>query len=259
MASPLNPKDLLPMVKEQQVITWDTRKGGLIATKDLRIGSIVLQSKPLPQPDEKHLTEAISNALKTEGEALLLFDEQMEQLQNRIKSLRKWNPQDGWPDVSTPALLFNNQEWLGPYLTGIKKPDDLKKINLAQALLHHLDWEQQQALAALAPAKIEVPSGSNIGLQYLPNGETPILAVRLQEVFGLAETPTINAGKTPVVMHLLSPGFKPVQVTSDLKSFWNNTYIEVKNELKRRYPKHAWPDDPWNAPPVAKGSHKKSF
>jgi ATP-dependent helicase HrpB len=102
-----------------------------------------------------------------------------------------------------------------------------------------------------------VPSGSKIKLEYFPNGNVPVLAVRLQEVFGLADTPRINNGKVPVLMHLLSPGYKPVQVTSDLKSFWSTTYFEVKKELKRRYPKHAWPDDPWNAPPVAKGrSHK---
>jgi ATP-dependent helicase HrpB len=257
MASPLNPKDLLPMVKEQEVITWDTRKGGLIATKDLRIGSIVLQSKPLPAPSSEHLAEAISNAIRSEGEALLNFDEHMQQLQHRINSLRKWNPEQKWPEVTTAALLADNEWWLGPYLTNIKKPDDLQKINLSQTLLHALDWELQQQLDKLAPSKISVPSGSMIGIQYLPYGEVPILSVRLQEVFGMADTPKINDGQTPLVLHLLSPGFKPVQVTSDLNSFWNNTYFEVKSELKRRYPKHAWPDDPWTEPAVAKGRPRK--
>lgn len=257
MASPLNPKDLLPMVKERQMITWDTRRGGLIATKDLRIGSIVLQSKPLPAPDESHLQEAVSNAIKTEGEQLLNMDEKIVQLQNRIMSLRKWNPQDNWPDVSTPTLLLTNNEWLGPFLNNIKKPDDLKKINLSQALLSSLDWDKQQELERLAPAKIQVPSGSNIQIQYFPEGETPVLSVRLQEVFGMADTPLINDGKTALVLHLLSPGYKPVQVTSDLRSFWNNTYFEVKKELKRRYPKHSWPDDPWLADAVAKGRPQK--
>lgn len=257
LAAPLNPKDLLPMVKEREVITWDTRKGGLIATKDLRIGSIVLRSQPLSNPDEKHLQTAISEALKSEGEALLNMDETFVQLQNRILSLRKWNPQEAWPDVSTPTLLMTNSEWLGAYLSSVKKPDDLKKINLSQALLLHLGWEKQQALDNLAPARIKVPTGSQISIQYFANGETPVLAVRLQEVFGLADTPNINNGKTALVLHLLSPGYKPVQVTSDLRSFWNNTYFEVKKELKRRYPKHAWPDDPWTAPPVAKGRSAK--
>jgi ATP-dependent helicase HrpB len=256
MASPLNPKDLLPLVKEREVITWDTRKGGLIATKDLRIGSIVLQSKPLAVPSEENLVAAICNAIKNEGEALLNFDEAFTQLQNRILSVCKWNQYKDWPDVSTDELLLNNMDWLGFYLPKVKRPDDLKKINLSEALLQYLTWEQQQTLNALAPAKINVPSGSNIGIEYLANGETPILSVRLQEVFGMADTPTINHGKIPLVLHLLSPGFKPVQVTSDLRSFWNNTYFEVKKELKRRYPKHAWPDDPWTEKAVAKGGRR---
>lgn len=257
LAAPLNPKDLKSLVKEQEVITWDTRKGGLIATKELKIGSIVLQSKPLPSPSPEHLMGAISNAIKTEGENLLSFDETMVQLQNRILSLAKWNPEESWPDVSTSELLATNKTWLGPYLKDIKKPDDLKKLDLSEALYHSLDWEKQQTLNSLAPAKIEVPSGSKINIQYFPNGATPVLSVRLQEVFGLSDTPVLNNGKNKVVMHLLSPGYKPVQVTSDLSSFWNNLYFEVKKELQRRYPKHSWPDDPWTADAVAKGRSQK--
>lgn len=258
LAAPLNPKDLLPMVKEQTVITWDTRKGGIIATKELKIGSLVLQSKALPNPNEEQITFAISNAIKNEGEQLLDFDEKMEQLQNRIMSLRIWNTEENWPDVSTTVLLATNDKWLAPYLKNIKKPDDLKKINLSEVLFYSLDLEKQQALNSLAPQKLEVPSGSEIKIEYFINGAVPVLSVRLQEVFGLSDTPTVNNGKIKVVMHLLSPGYKPVQVTSDLKSFWNNLYFEVKKELQRRYPKHAWPEDPWTAPAVAKGrSHKK--
>jgi ATP-dependent helicase HrpB len=169
LAAPLNPKDLLPMVKEREVITWDTRKGGLIATKDLRIGSIVLRSQPLSNPDEKHLQTAISEALKSEGEALLNMDETFVQLQNRLLSLRKWNPQEAWPDVSTPTLLMTNSEWLGAYLGSVKKPDDLKKINLSQALLQHMGWEKQQVLDSLAPARIKVPTGfANKSFSILP-------------------------------------------------------------------------------------------
>ncbi|MDP3557222.1 MAG: ATP-dependent helicase HrpB [Bacteroidota bacterium] len=258
LAAPLNPKDLLPMVKEQETIVWDTRKGGILATKELKIGSLVLQSKPLTFPNEELITETISNAIKTEGEAILNFDEKMIQLQNRILSLGIWNPNENWPDVSTSELLNSNKIWLGPYLKSLKKPEDLKKINLADALYHSLEWEKQQLLDVLAPQKIEVPSGSTISINYFSNGAIPVLSVRLQEVFGLSDTPIINNGKTKVVMHLLSPGYKPVQVTSDLKSFWNNLYFEVKKELQRRYPKHSWPDDPWTAPAVAKGrSFKK--
>ena len=245
MASPLNPKDLAPLVKEKEVITWDTRKGGLIASKDLRIGSIVLKSSPLPEPGEEHLIKAVSDAIKDEGKQLLNFDEGVEQWQNRVLSMRKWNPTEDWPDVSTITLLMTNSEWLTPYLSGVKKPEDLKKINLVEVLQNHLEWDKQQALNKLAPNKIPVPSGSNIALKYFKDGAPPVLAVRLQEVFGLSDTPQLNNGKNAVLMHLLSPGFKPVQVTSDLRSFWDNTYFEVKKELKRRYPKHAWPEDPW--------------
>lgn len=257
LAAPLNPKDLLPMVKEQEVITWDTRKGGLIAQKEIKIGNIVLQSKPLKSISEEQKLEAISRAIQQEGEALLNFNENFTQLQHRILSLRIWNNDESWPEPTTNYLLDHCKDWLTNYLTEIKKPEDFKKIELTEALLHTLSWEKQQALNALAPAKLEVPSGSKILIQYFPNGATPVLSVRLQEVFGLAETPKINNGKTPLVLHLLSPGYKPVQVTSDLKSFWNNLYFEVKKELQRRYPKHAWPDDPWKATAVAKGrSHK---
>jgi ATP-dependent helicase HrpB len=255
MAAPLNPKDLAPLVKEHEIITWDTKKGGLIATKDMRIGSILLQSRPLPSPEIKHLVKAISDAVKKEGELLLDFNEDVVQWQNRILSLRKWRPQDNWPDVSTETLLMTNAEWLSPHLKGIKKPDDLKKINLLQIL--RLDWDKQSALDKLAPSKINVPSGSGIAVEYFANGATPVLAVRLQEVFGMAETPRVNEGKTSLLLHLLSPGFKPVQITADLHSFWNNAYFEVKKDLKSRYPKHSWPDDPWTAVAI-KGAKKRN-
>lgn len=258
LAAPLNPKDLLPMVKEQEIVAWDSRKGGIVATRDLRIGNIVLQSKPLANADPALITAAVINAIKEEGQNLLNFDEEMTQLQNRILSLRKWNADEKWPDVSTDMLLDNCEEWLGPYLRDAKRTDDLKKINLGEALLYSLPTEQQKLLDSLAPARIEVPSGSKIKVEYFANGAVPVLAVRLQEVFGLSDTPKLNNGRVAVVMHLLSPGYKPVQVTSDLKSFWNSMYHEVKKELQRRYPKHSWPEDPWNAPAVAKGrSHKK--
>ncbi|MBR2887989.1 MAG: ATP-dependent helicase HrpB, partial [Bacteroidales bacterium] len=121
-----------------------------------------------------------------------------------------------------------------------------KKLDLTEILKYSLNYQQQSDLDRLAPTAIQVPSGSHIKIKYHPDGAQPILAVRLQEVFGLAETPTINNNRTPVLMHLLSPGYKPVQITSDLKSFWNSAYYEVKKELKSRYPKHVWPDDPWN-------------
>ncbi|MES2566899.1 MAG: ATP-dependent helicase HrpB [Bacteroidota bacterium] len=253
MAAPLNPKDLVHLVKEKQSINWDTRKGGLICLNELKIGSIVLQSKPLSKPDEHLVQEAICYAIKNEGESLLDFSEAFTQLQNRIGSLNHWNPDEAWPSVNSEYLFNNAHAWIGPYLKDVKKPEDLKKLDLYECLFHSLTWDQQQLVDKLAPTKLEVPSGSKIRIEYFGNGATPVIAVRLQEVFGLEDTPFVNHGKNKTVLHLLSPGYKPVQVTSDLKSFWNTAYHEVKKELQRRYPKHAWPDDPWIAKAVAKG------
>ena len=258
MAAPLNPRDLASRVKEVEAVEWDTEDGGLKASKDLRIGNIVLKSVPLSDPDPSRLMEAIVNAVKKEGHALLDWNEEVEQLQNRMLSLRKWRPTDGWPDFDRQSLLMTNAEWLGPYLTEVKKPQDLKKINLKEVLLHSMDYAMQQELGRLAPSKMEVPSGSNVKIMYRDNGEVPVLAARIQELFGMAETPTVNDGQQPLLIHLLSPGFKPVQVTSDLKNFWNETYFEVRRDLKGRYPKHHWPDDPWTAEAVRGVLRKKS-
>ena len=257
LAAPLNPKDLLPMVKEQDTIVWDTRKGGLLAHKELKIGNIVLQSKPLAKPNEEQRVHAICKALEKEATSLLNISETFTRLQNRILSLRAWNGVEAWPDVTSDTLFAHAQSWLAPYLNHIREPEDLKRVDLAEALLQSLEYEKQRVLQQLAPATFEVPSGSKITVEYFAHGAAPVISVRLQEVFGLSYTPTLNNGKVKVNLHLLSPGYKPVQVTSDLKSFWNNLYHEVKKELQRRYPKHAWPDDPWTATAVAKGRSKK--
>ncbi|MGK6351307.1 ATP-dependent helicase HrpB [Parapedobacter sp. DT-150] len=259
MASVVNPADLSPFVQETQRIAWDTKKGGIVATHDRRIGNIILESTSLNTPDEAAVTNAISGAIRSEGEQLLDFTGPVEQWQNRVLSLRHWRPEEGWPDVSTPTLLRHPEQWLAPYLRGIRKIEELKKLAILDILRHSLDYTQQQALDRLAPTGLTVPSGSFIKLQYSSLGEPPILAVRLQEVFGLMDTPRINDGQTSVVLHLLSPGFKPVQVTSDLRSFWQTAYFEVRKELKRRYPKHAWPEDPLRATAVRGAPKKQSL
>ncbi|XOV94971.1 MAG: ATP-dependent helicase HrpB [Bacteroidota bacterium] len=250
LAAPLNPRDLAPLVKEREQIVWDTRKGGFIASRDLRIGSIVLQSKPISDPDPEKVTEAILEAIHKEGEQLLNFNEAVNQWQLRVQSLRTWNPDEEWPDMTIPHLLATCRNWLLPHLQGVRTPEALRKIDLKEVLHHTLNFDKQQLLDKLAPERIEVPSGSSLKLIYRDNGEPPILSVRLQEVFGLENTPRINGGKQEVLLDLLSPGFKPVQRTSDLKSFWSHAYFEVRKDLKRRYPKHYWPEDPWTAEAV---------
>ncbi len=261
MASPLNPQDLAPLVKERENITWDTRKGGLITTKELRIGRIVLQSKPLKNPEKDLVVECISKVIEREGASLLDFSSQFTQWQNRVLSLRKWQPAADWPDVSTDYLLKTNVDWLSPYLSNIRKVEDLAKIDLEEVLQNHLPWEKQLELDKLVPKNVVVPSSSKIRLQYQANGEPPILAVRIQEVFGLLENPKVNNREVAVLMHLLSPASRPIQITSDLPNFWENTYFEVRKELRIRYSKHYWPENPLEAEAVrgVKRKVKKSI
>lgn len=256
MAAALNPQDLSPLVKQKKTIRWDTKKGGLIASNDLRIGNIVLKSIPIQNPDESLLIQAITEAIAKEGKHLLDWNEESTQLLNRVQSLKQWNKNLKWPDYNITSLLLTNKQWLEPYLNNVKKPEDLKKIDLHQILYYNLNPEQQKALDQLAPAKIEVPSGSKISIEYQEKGAQPVLAVRLQECFGLLETPTVNNGKVNLLMHLLSPGFKMVQITDDLASFWANAYFEVRKELRVKYKRHAWPEDPLSETPI-RGAKKR--
>ena len=250
LASVVDTDDLAPLVRETERIIWNTKKGGVIATRDQRIGQITLKSTTLPQPSDDLVIPVILEAIRTEGAQLLHFGDAVVRWQNRILSLRRWHPEQDWPDITTDTLLAHPEQWLTPYLTGIRKPEALQKLDVLNILTHSLTYEQQQILPQLAPKSIDVPSGSSIALQYSALGEPPVLAVRLQEVFGMLDTPRVNGGRTPVVLHLLSPGFKPVQVTTDLRSFWQTTYFEVRKELKRRYPKHSWPEAPLQATAV---------
>ncbi|WP_057936405.1 ATP-dependent helicase HrpB [Algoriphagus resistens] len=250
MAAPINPKDLAPMLKTKEVLKWDRKKGGLQAHSEIRIGSIILGTRPLEKYLPGDVREAILQAIREEGEHLLDFNEEVEQLILRVESLKRWNPGQNWPDWSNATLCGKPETWIAPYLEGIQKNDDFKKLNISQILLHSLDFELQNELEKLAPPAIEVPSGSKIKLEYRKE-DIPLLAVRLQELFGLLETPTVNNGKVNVLIEMLSPGYKPVQLTQDLKSFWKNGYFEVKKELKRRYPKHEWPENPQQAKAIS--------
>ncbi|QMU28833.1 ATP-dependent helicase HrpB [Adhaeribacter radiodurans] len=240
LASPLNPKDLAPLVKKQETITWDTTDGELTASSDLRIGSIVLQRKPLPTPDDKHRPAAISDALKREGEELLNFSEAVNQWQNRVLSLRKWRPQESWPDVSTPTLLATNGEWIKPYLVNVEVPEDLFQIDLLLILAGFLDAELQARLNSLAPAEITLPDGSTMELEYFANGAPPVLEIRLQDVLSWHEQPLIDEGEMSVELHLLTPDLKPLVVVSDLSKFWREEYPSLKIMLNEKFPKVNW-------------------
>ncbi|WP_034383579.1 ATP-dependent helicase HrpB [Deinococcus sp. YIM 77859] len=251
LAAPLDPRALAARAVWHDAARWDTRTGTLVAQRERRVGALVLETRPLPDLPHAARVEALAGAVRSEGLHLLTFSPEAENLRARVESIRRWRPEEtGWPDLSDAALLATLQDWLGPFLEGVRTRDDFKRLNLLPALQALLPWPLLGRLDDLAPTFLTVPSGSRIRLQYQPDGSPPVLAVKLQELFGLAETPTVNAGRTPVRLHLLSPAGRPVQVTQDLRSFWNSSYFEVRKDLRGRYPKHPWPDDPWSHVPT---------
>ncbi len=239
------------------VISWDARLQRVVARRDVRLGEVVIESAPLAAPDPDQLRRAMLKGIRELGVAVLPWRIEAREWQARVLSLRQWCPDEAWPDVCDAALQDTLDEWLGPYLDGMTRREQLDRIDLLAVLSARLDWRQRQRLEEGAPTHLTVPSGSRVRLTYRP-GESPALAVKLQELFGLADTPRVAWGRVPVTLHLLSPARRPIQVTQDLRGFWDRTYAEVKKELKGRYPKHPWPDDPWNAVPTARTKRPKA-
>jgi ATP-dependent helicase HrpB len=237
-------------IETRDQVDWDLREGRIVAVRGEFIGAVCLSSRVV-SPGPEALMPAVIGAVRTSGLDLLSRNEAFLQLQSRIGLLRQAFPGDDWPDLSDAALLESLENWLAPALPGVRNAQQLGAVNCAAALLARLDYRQRQALDELAPTHLAVPSGSRIRLDYC-HGELPVLAVKLQELFGLAETPTVAKGRLAVLLHLLSPAGRPLQVTGDLKGFWDGSYHQVKKEMKGRYPRHPWPDDPWNAAPTRK-------
>jgi len=256
LAAPLDPAVLDARADWQDAVRWDARTGALLAQRERRVGALVLETRPLRDLPHEARVEALAGAIRAEGLHLLTFSPEAASLRARVQSLRAWRPDEPqsdepqWPDLSDAALLATLEDWLGPHLEGVRTRADLGRLSLLPALQALLPWPLPARLDELAPTHLTVPSGSRVRLAYQPGGSSPILAVKLQELFGLVETPTVNGGRTPVLLHLLSPAGRPVQVTQDLNSFWNSSYFEVRRELRGRYPKHPWPDDPWSHAPT---------
>lgn len=250
LGCPVSLEDLLPLGKAVENVCWDSRRGAVVAQTDLRLGRLVLESKPLSNVPADRVSSIICEAVKKEGVSMLDFSDEVENLQRRVAAVASWHSELSLPSLATSDVLANASEWLPMYLGKASSVTELKKIDLCAALWAMLSYEQQKAVERLAPSFVEVPTGSHIRLEYRIGAEAPVLRVRLQECFGLLDTPCVDDGRRPVLMELLSPGFKPVQLTSDLRSFWEGTYFEVRKELRRRYPKHSWPDDPLAADPV---------
>lgn len=250
LAAPLNEKDLFHRAQEVETVKWDAERGMIVATLEKRIGNTVLSTKPLTKIPDDQRTKILCDALREEGLKLLGWGETQQEWQARVQNVRNWRPDENWPDVSEAYLLQSAEEWLAPYITQVSKRIDFQRLDLQNIVAGLLPWDLTNKLDKLAPVRIQVPSGSQIKVNYFLDGRPPVIEVRLQEMFGLLETPTVNEGRTKILLHLLSPGYKPVQVTQDLKSFWQTTYHEVRKELRMRYPRHHWPEDPWTAEAV---------
>ena len=253
LAAPVDPADLARHLADRiqtvREVGWDERQAAVVARRERRLGALVIDGGPLADPDPAALRRAMLAGVRQLGLDSLPWTDELRDWRERAMALRHWFPEDGWPDLTDAWLAEHLDGWLGPWLDGITRREHLRRLDLAAALHGSIDGRRRTRLNELAPTHLLVPSGSRVRLRY-PPGEPPVLAVKLQELFGLADTPRVADGRIPVTLHLLSPAQRPIQVTQDLRGFWERTYPEVKKELKGRYPKHPWPDDPWTATPT---------
>ncbi len=254
VGSSVEPSDIEELASQRDLVAWDSGQDCLLMQREWRFGRLLLRSKPIHDAPRDLQEHVICDAVAKNGLSLLSWSDEVSALQRRVAQVAAWHPELNLPDLSTPHLLAAVHDWLPYYIydgerlrtTGAA----LRKIDLSAALWALIPYDLQQQIERIAPSHVVVPTGSHIRLDYRVGAEAPVLSVRLQECFGMKETPRVNEGKVPVLMELLSPGYKPVQLTSDLSSFWQNTYFEVRGELRRRYPKHYWPDNPLEAEAV---------
>jgi ATP-dependent helicase HrpB len=251
LAAPITLRELETIcaerISEEAIVEWESTVQAVRARRRKRLGAIVLQDNPLPQPASEATVRALLHGIATEGIGILPWTNTARRIQERVLFLRRHDSE--WPDMTDQALTGTLDYWLAPHVHGMRSRSDLQKLNLASILEGALSWEQRRRLDDWAPTHIAVPSGSRIPVDY-GDPTAPSLSVRLQELFGMTETPFIAGGRVAVTMHLLSPASRPVQVTRDLANFWRETYFDVKKDLKGRYPKHYWPDDPMSAIPT---------
>jgi len=245
-------RDFPQRFQQQDVVRWDADKRALVARRESRFDRIVLDSRSAGRVDPAHAAQALTEAVRELGLEALPWTDGLRQWQARALAVRAWMPELELPDVSDAALMASLSTWLTPAFSGRTRLDALDESALGEALKSPLPWAQRQLIDRHAPVRMAVPSGMERAIHYAidADGSTPqppVLAVKLQELFGLADTPRIADGRVPLTLHLLSPGGRPLQVTQDLRNFWASTYAEVKKEMKGRYPRHPWPDDPWTA------------
>ena len=253
LALPLDIESLMQacpeLLQQSDTIEWDETQGTLKALRRSRIGQLTVKVQPLAKPSEEELHQAMLNGIRDKGLSVLNWTPEAEQFRLRLQCAANWLPEYDWPAVDEDSLLASLETWLLPHMSGVHSLRALKALNVGQALRGLLDWSMLQRLDSELPAHYTVPTGSRIAIRYHEDNP-PVLAVRMQEMFGEAKTPTIAEGRVPLVLELLSPVQRPLQVTSDLSAFWQGSYREVQKEMKGRYPKHVWPDDPANTAPT---------
>lgn len=255
-AAPLDPerleRDWPQRFSDTERVFWDDDARRISAVRERRFDRIVLDSRPIANPDRSRYPEALADAVRQLGLQALPWTQRLQQWRARVRCVAVWCPDLDLPDLGEPALLATTEDWLLPVLAGKSRLDALTEGELAGALKSLLPWSLRAVVDQIAPTRIAVPSGLERAITYgfddaVGEPVAPVLAVKLQELFGLADTPTIAKGRVPLTLHLLSPGGRPLQVTGDLRGFWERTYPEVRKEMKGRYPRHPWPDDPWSA------------
>ncbi len=258
LAAPVDEADILrhfaDEITVEEEVGWDDAADSAVARRRERLGAIVLREAPLRNVDPARMAGAVLDWVRRAGIAQLPWPESARRLRARMAFAYHLDPAR-WPDVSDDALLATLDEWLLPFLDGAPGRAALGRVPYVEALLSRLTWADRAELDELAPAHLDVPSGSRIPVDYaMP--DAPVLAVRLQELFGQTETPTVGRGRVPVVVHLLSPARRPVQVTRDLAGFWRAGYFDVRKDLRGRYPKHHWPDDPLAAAATSRAKRR---
>lgn len=249
LAAPLDRANLTTafpnLIRTREQIDWDRDTGAVHARKEERLGALILSSRPLPDPDPEIVSDLLLAEIARVGLECLPWTPQAQRLRQRM-AFACTIEGGTWPDVGDEMLIQELALWLRHWVSGMRRMSHLRDLNLVEVLRARLDWSQQARLDEIAPSQITVPSGSRLRVDYSREGQ-PVLAVRMQEIFGWNDTPRIGAGRIPLTLHLLSPAQRPIQITSDLAGFWTRTYPEVRKELKGRYPKHYWPDDPFAA------------
>ncbi|EHY8550409.1 TPA: ATP-dependent helicase HrpB [Vibrio parahaemolyticus] len=229
----------------KEVVDWDEKKGRLVAEKQRKLGQLVIERVSLPNPGKEKMTQALLTYVRRQGLSRLNWTPAAESLLERIRCAVDWLPEQAWPMFDEASLLDSLDEWLEPYMTSVASVKDLSKINLVEVLNARLGWPLNQHLDEWLPEHYQLPTGTKKRIRY-QHGHEPVLSVRMQEVFGESTSPTVAIGRKRLVLELLSPAQRPLQVTSDLAAFWNGSYKDVQKEMKGRYPKHVWPDDPAN-------------